>query len=116
MLGLMEDMRPQFARMLAVFKGGSGVAEILRKSASWASADPVETVAIHYELSRAEDGGIHSYSESGVPGYTVRFNGRLDTPVVSGDRLVIGGRTLEIVYGSYAGNLGPVDSVEATLR
>jgi hypothetical protein len=109
-------MRSEFARQLAVFKGGSGVAEIRRKANNWAAATPAETVAVHYELSRAEDGGIHSYSESGVPGYTVRFNGRLETPVVSGDRLVIGGRTLEIVYGSYAGNLGPVDSVEATLR
>lgn len=116
MMGLVESMRPQFARVLNVFKGGSGVAEIRRKANGFAAATPPELVEIHYELSRAEDGGMHSYSESGVPGYTVRFAGRLDTPVVSGDRLIIGGRTLEIVYGSYTGNLGPVDQVEATLR
>lgn len=116
MLALMESMRPQFARALSVFKGGSGVAEILRADNGWASAAPPELVNVHYELTRAEDGGTHSYSEAGVPGYTIRFDGRLDPPLVSGDRLKLDGRTLEVLYGSYPGNLGPTDSIEVVLR
>lgn len=116
MLALMESMRPQFARALSVFKGGSGVAEILRADNGWASAAPPELVNVHYELTRAEDGGTHSYSEAGVPGYTVRFLERLETPLASDDRLKIDGRTLQVLYGSYPGNLGPVDSVDTVLR
>ena len=116
MLGQMEHMRPAFARALRVFKGGSGMAEILRAENAYAASVPPEIVPVHYELSQSQDGGIHTYSESGMPGYTLRFDGRLDQPVVAGDRLIVGGRTLEVVYGSYAANLGPVDSVETVLR
>lgn len=114
MLGLIEGMRTEFARCLQPFKGGySGRAEILRADNTYASSS--EFVNIHYEPTLSEDTGVHTYSESGLPAYTVYLDGRLTTPLRSRDRLTVRGRTLQVEFGSFPGNVGPIDSFPAYL-
>lgn len=110
----MESMRGQFGRQLRVFKGGkNGRAEILRSANAYASAS--EFVNVHYEPTRSEDGGVHTYSESGMPAYTVFIDGRLTTPLRSRDRLRVRGITLQIEFGAFPGNLSPTDSFPSVL-
>jgi hypothetical protein len=114
MHGLIESMRGPFAEALSPFKGGrSGRAEILRSANSYASTG--EFVNVHYEPTRSEDGGVHTYSESGMPAYTVFLDGRLATPLRSRDRLTVRGITLQIEFGAFPANVGPVDSFPAVL-
>jgi hypothetical protein len=114
MHGLIESMRGPFAEALAPFKGGTNArAEILRSANNHASTN--EWAHIHYEPTRSEDGGIHSYSESGLPSYTVYMD-RLPTPLRTHDRLRIREITLEIEYGAFPANIGPIDQYQAVLR
>jgi hypothetical protein len=114
MHGLIESMRTPFAQALAPFKGGrSGRAEILR-APTYVSTG--EFVNVHYEPTIAQDTGIHSFSESGGPAYTLYLDGRLATPLKTGDKLKVRGITLEVEFGAFPANVGPVDSVPAVLR
>lgn len=112
-MGLVESMRGEFRRALQPFKGGErGTATILRYPTF---TDTGETVAIHYEQTRTADGGIHTYSESGMPGYIVFLQDILETPLTSRDRLTVNGLTLGVIFGSYPGNLTPADRLETEL-
>jgi hypothetical protein len=62
---------------------------------------------VHYEQKRTDGGVPLDLSVSGAPGYTVYFDGRLDTPVKDGDRILVNGLTLVVETVNEIGNLTP---------
>ena len=113
-MGAMAAMRGEFARQLRPFKNVQN-AEIRRRSANWVASVPAELISVHYEPTRSEDQGLHTYSESGLPAYTIHIDGFLATPLVADDQIIIGGRTFRIEFGSYPSNVAPKDEYPAVL-
>jgi hypothetical protein len=111
--GLVESMRSEFTRVLRPLKGGtSGMATIQRagtgaQRSTWITG---ETVAVHYEQHKTDGPQGIQIGVSGAPGYDVFIDGRLDTPLRPGDRIVVNGSIFRVDSANDLGNLTPIAS------
>ena len=121
-LGLMEAQRDLFADALRVFKGGTtGVAELRRTvtngtARTWPASVPPELVDVHWEALDNDTANTLAIDITGTPGRTYWFDGRLETPLVEGDKIIVDDVTWQVTGHAQTGNNGPVDAVVAVRR